>query len=232
MVHNQLLRGLFVVTLFSWPAFQARADTSTTLVNPGFEQGLDGWTLEGWRLGKEEVVCRIDPAAPRSGEQSASLHHLQSNDTALVQRLRVEPQAVYRISGWIKTDQVVSSQGSIGASLSIHGTWVHSADVQGTQDWQLLTLWIRTGSAQREIALACRLGYWNHTVTGTAWCDDLAIERVTDIPAGVAVQPLGRLAGHRGLFHRRSWSYWAAIAGLLLAIVCLWRCKESGTHDY
>ena len=102
------------------------------------------------------------------------------DDARWIQTVTVKPNTNYRVSGWIKTQNVVpenANSGSAGANLSIYGTWTHSPGLLGTQNWTYVTVDFNSGnSSQAQIAV--RLGYWSDTVTGTAWYDDVKIDQL------------------------------------------------------
>jgi hypothetical protein len=70
------------------------------------------------------------------------------------------------LSGWIKTDNVAHTTGSIdaGANLSIYGTWDRTLAIIGTNEWTHVNMTFNTGSSS-QIIIAARLGYWSGTTT-------------------------------------------------------------------
>lgn len=159
------------------------------LENPGFEVGLDNWTSEGGRLRQGEAVFSADPLIRRSGRRAAKIENLSRNAAVLKQKVRVEADTVYKVSGWIKTENVSGAGGSCGANLSVNQQ-AYSTDVKGTSDWRLLELWVRTGKEQSRLGVQCRLGYSSGAVTGIAWFDDLAVEKAAAPPPGITIQQL------------------------------------------
>ena len=186
-----------------------------TVQNPGFENQFEGWYREGWHLDDVQATATIDEVVRHDGTRAVKLAHHEPNDTALVQSIKVTPSTVYRISGWIKTEEVVVHEsGNIGAALGVSNTAVHSDDVQGTRSWQSRELWVRTAPHQTRLGLTCRLGHWSSTATGTAWFDDVGIEQSPELRAGVMVHNLvGRAPSSR--------TYWLAVVGLGMVILGL-----------
>ncbi len=95
------------------------------------------------------------------------------NDIALTQTITLDPNKFYRLSAWIKTENVADGAG---ANICLYGTWTKSESVTGTDDWQKIELDIPPGS--KEITIGCRLGYWAGTSTGKAYFDDVFIEEL------------------------------------------------------
>lgn len=85
-----------LLLLLSMPAPPLEADPGNLLVNPGFEAGLDGWTVS--RSGWGDV--RPDPIA-HDGAGSALLSVVRVGDEARVsQVVRVARGRRYCIEGW------------------------------------------------------------------------------------------------------------------------------------
>jgi alpha-N-arabinofuranosidase len=86
----------------------------------------------------------------------------------------VEPYARYRLSGWIKTEDV---KGARGALLNLHGVdGAATAAVTGTKDWTRVQ--VEFESDQRDaVQVNCLLGGWGQS-TGKAWYDDIAVEQI------------------------------------------------------
>ncbi len=187
------------------------------LQNPGFEEQLEGWHRGGWRVGEGTDSVRVDEAIHHGGSHAAKFSHGQPNDTYLVQSIPVTPSTVYHISGWIKTEGVVVHEAEkVGAAFGVKDTWVHSDDVEGTQPWQYRELWVRTAPHQTHLGVTCRLGHWGNTATGTAWFDDVQVDRPLTLPSGVAPHDLVPQT-------KSSRSYWLVVVVLALMMIGLER---------
>lgn len=192
------------------------APAPPSLQNPGFEEDLSGWESSSWRPFDQTSSATADSGQVHGGAKSARLENRAANDSRIQQTVSVEPGTTYKVSGWIRTERVTSDEGPEGANLSFDETQIHSASVKGTQDWQYRELWVKTADDQTEMAVQCRLGYFGSIATGTAWFDDLSIEKAASPPADAAVQPLVRPPGASGR------SYWLTLAGLAAAVALLW----------
>ena len=162
---------------------------SNLIVNPGFEEGIYapgnnpiGWSTDAWR---GTSTFTWDSGVAHSGTKSVKITSTVPNDARWVQTVSVVPNSNYILSGWIKTENVGHSPPGelldIGANLSLYGTWEHSADLKGTNDWTYVSFEFNSGD-NTEVTVACRLGYWSSTNTGTAWFDDIALTFVQTIP--------------------------------------------------
>ena len=63
-----------------------------------------------------------------------------------------------------------------GANLGIFGTWQYTTGLYGSNDWQFVSMQVNSGN-NGQIVIACRLGYWSGTATGTMWCDDIELKK-------------------------------------------------------
>ncbi|HEY8463730.1 MAG TPA: glycosyltransferase family 39 protein, partial [Bacillota bacterium] len=85
---------------------------------------------------------------------------------------------VYRFSGWVATEGIPENR--FGACLCVMGGFVHSQEVKGSSNWQPVELVFRTQPNQTEVVIGVRLGFYGSTSYGTAYFDDLTLEKVTD----------------------------------------------------
>lgn len=160
------------------------------LRNGGFELGMTSWNIGGWHPSPESFGT--DGRNAHAGGYSLKIEHSVPNDSYLIQKVPVEPDTVYRVSGWIKTRNVRSSEGDVGANIASGGQdgygWFRSMDLQGTRDWSYRELWVRTSRTQKELSVLCRLGYWVSASEGTAWFDQIAVDKPPSIPMNAPVQ--------------------------------------------
>jgi alpha-N-arabinofuranosidase len=142
--------------------------------NPSFETGEGnspaGWTRQRFQ-GQAEFA--IDAAA-HTGARSARIVAREAADVGWTTIVVVKPYSRYRLSGWIKTDNVQAGTGR-GALLNIHNMQgVQSAAVTGSHDWTPVEVAFDTNSSDA-LQVNCLLGGWGRS-TGTAWFDDIKLE--------------------------------------------------------
>lgn len=126
------------------------------------------WNTSSWN---PSAQLFHDNSIRHYGFGSARITAATSNDAWFWQAVTVEPNTVYLLTGWIKTENV--SEGA-GANLSLVGTWTHTEGLRGTNNWTRVSLWFKSGDSTL-ITIGARLGYWSATSTGTAWFDDLRL---------------------------------------------------------
>lgn len=113
-----------------------------------------------------------DIAVAHSGAGSVRIIGPTLNSDAWFQGVTIEPQTLYLLTGWIKTENVSSGPG---ATLSILGMPAQTQGLFGTNNWTRVSLSFNSGSSPNAVIRA-QLG----ASTGTAWFDDL---RLTPIRA-------------------------------------------------
>jgi len=144
------------------------------LPNPSFESaagaGPAGWKPATWN---GRAVFEHG-ATGRTGDRSAVLTSVEGADVAWAATVPVKPFSVYRLSGWIKTDNV-ALKGGLGALFNIHDIQgVKTPAVTGTKDWTRVEVVFETDDHDA-LQVNCLLGGWG-LATGRAWYDDAALE--------------------------------------------------------
>lgn len=156
------------------------------LANPGFEtltrpsRQPVAWTPDVFVPGATMVA---DRSRPHSGHTSARITAPTPNDARWIQAVPVQRDTRYLLSGWIRTSRVAHSTQSedAGASLGVMGRWDRTPAVLGTKGWTHVSLTVDSGD-DTSLLIAARLGFWSGTTTGTAWFDDLSLQRVGPTP--------------------------------------------------
>jgi len=179
------MAGLVLVLGLCWGisplvqvAFEARAAESHNLMqNPSFEKG-DGNMPEGWQTQKwaGQGEFKYVPKG-RSGKWSVMIGSDKGADVGWQTSLVIRPFSQYRVSGWIKTENVVATSGR-GALLNVHNVQpVQTPAVTGTKDWTQVSVPFDSASNDT-VQVNCLFGGWG-LATGKAWFDDLRLELVS-----------------------------------------------------
>lgn len=150
-------------------AQQPTGGRTNLLVNPSFENGQEGWEFSSWN--KQGVVA-IDTDEKREGEACLRIQNPAGDDSFLRQTVTVKPQTRYRLSGVIKTDDVITK--STGATIALEGGFEKTESVTGRKSWKRVEFEFETGPLN-QIKVGPRLGHNSSPATGTAWFDDLSL---------------------------------------------------------
>ncbi len=156
------------------PAAKTAKLANNILANASFEDvdnGLPkGWASINWQ-GKAEFAG--DDAAAHTGARSVRVSSADGADASVQAIVAVKPYARYKLSGWIRTQDLDAGQ-SKGALLSLQGLDLMTPAVSGTQEWTRVELSFDTG-ANDALGINCLFGGWGRA-KGTAWFDDLTLE--------------------------------------------------------
>jgi len=168
----------------------ASADVEITLGNPGFERlAPDGAVLQ-WRVDAKNSagLARIAGASASAHSGAGSLqveNEGLASTTVVSDPVGLQVGHLYRLSGWIRSDGVFSDPTAkyptaMPACLTMASFPFtnHSSTVGANSDWtRVESLFIATSSQDR---VRLHLGY-NGAAVGTAWFDDVRLEKVDDI---------------------------------------------------
>ncbi|MBW8039927.1 MAG: hypothetical protein FVQ85_08015 [Planctomycetes bacterium] len=138
--------------------------------------------VEGGRTGKRAVML--------SSENGADIGWLTS--------VPVKPRSKYKLTGWIKTENVEGGSGK-GALFNVHNIQpAQTPSVTGTKDWTRVEVAFDTGD-RAAVEINCLFGGWGLS-TGNAWYDDVQLELLSTkttklsvtIDAGETGEPISK----------------------------------------
>lgn len=191
-----LLAAIFIFAWFAFGGQAVRAEApdaassgaDATAVNGPFVLGANG-SPEGWKTDAYAQTAGTSAfsAMPDGGPDGGAyvrVENREPNDARWVRTIAVEPNAFYRLSAYVRAE--IGNDSSIGANVSVLGVATTPQGALHTNGaWTKLEYVGKTGEAQREIAVALRLGGYGSLAVGTADFADFAIEPLGDTaPAG------------------------------------------------
>lgn len=166
-------------------------EVANLLQNPSFEEvGTDGlplyWKTDAYRNTVGITYYTLSDDA-HDGEHSVRIENEDYNDARFYQTVSVEPNTLYRLSGYVKATGTLDE--GRGANLSIKDISVFSESVyESADEWVYLELYGKTTEDQREVTIFARLGGYSGESIGSAWLDDLCLEKVETVPEGVKLE--------------------------------------------
>jgi alpha-N-arabinofuranosidase len=141
--------------------------------NPSFEEmagdNPKGWEPRAWQPG---AVFKVEPAG-RTGSRAVTIASEKGADASWIAAVPIRPYSRYRLSGWIKTENLVPGK-SKGALININGVeaWQTPA-VTETKDWTRVEVEFDAG-ANDALEVTCLFG-GGGKATGKAWFDDVEL---------------------------------------------------------
>lgn len=159
----------------------AKTTTENLLPNADFEktEGKDaaGWTdLRHYGGARGSVQVRSADGG-RNGGRCLQVQSERSSDSGVAMQVRLEPGAHYRLSGWVKTEDIVTRR-TPGVMLNVHGG-ARTRGLTGTQDWTRLS--VEFEATRRRHTIHCLFGGYGGA-RGTAWFDDLSLVKISGGP--------------------------------------------------
>jgi len=171
-----LLLSLLFCVVGPAEAQAAGSNPANLMPNPSFEQAAEGRPV-GWRT--HTWVGQADlqhTDAGRSG-RCVMVSSKEGADASWTATVKVEPFAKYRLTAWIKTDDVVARSGK-GALINLHNIQpLQTKAMTGDHDWTQVELVFDAGPRDA-VQVNCLLGGWG-LATGKVWFDDLALEQIS-----------------------------------------------------
>ncbi|WP_286155080.1 glycosyltransferase family 39 protein [Bacillus sp. FJAT-27264] len=202
MIKNTRAAAILIVicVLFLLPVTSVFAE-GNLLQNPGFEDGdgsaPSGWTEDAWIPGKDAGYVSVQSSEVHSGSKAAVIENLQPNHLKWIQTVQVEPDHLYKISGWVKV--VNAASGGFGAGVFVVGVGGGYPGVMETAgEWKYLEFIGKTGPNQKEIGVGASLGGYASLTQGKAYFDDLAVEPLDAAPDGSNIISLDNSSAPQG----------------------------------
>jgi len=166
--------------------------------NSSFEEAVNekvaGWETSTYNgRGKFEYV-----EGGRTGKRAVMLSSENGADIGWLTSVPVKPRSRYRLSGWIKTENVEAGSGK-GALLNLHNIQPsQTRAVTGTKDWTKVEVVFDTGD-RATVEINCLFGGWGLS-KGQAWYDDVQLQLLSSqetelsvtIDAGKTSEPISK----------------------------------------
>jgi len=164
------------------------------LPNPGF-MDADGTMPARWTrvnthngAGVPDLKVSISPDG-RNGTTCLRIECDKRSDSGPAARVRVEPHTRYRLSAWIRTENLVPAPNAPGAVLNVQGG-ERTSGVKGTTDWTQVAMEFESGDNDSMIVNCLFGGYGG--ATGVAFFDDISL---TEISGGSGLAGMLRSTG-------------------------------------
>lgn len=121
----------------------------------------------------------VEDEGAYSGNHYVSIENIRPNDSKLVQRVKVKPETIYKLSCRIKAKS--AAKDAVGANISVLHTWAFSKDFKDTKGrWEYVEFYGITGKDQHHIVVAVRLGGYGNLNKGKASFDAFKLEQVSN----------------------------------------------------
>jgi len=176
-------RFLFFL-LFTFLLISSTACADNLLTNGDFSEvdpdGLPSfWSTDAYVKDDGYTVYSMETGAGPNGSNAARIRNIGENDARFAQTVQVEPESVYRLSGYIRAE----AEDGRGANLSVEGIYAFSESVYDSVDeWQYIEWYGETGEDQTSVTIFVRLGGYSGESKGWAQFADIKLEKVSVVP--------------------------------------------------
>jgi len=166
--------------------------------NPSFEKNDNnkpiGWETQTY--GGQGEFKYVDGG--HTGNKCIMISSESGGDLGWQTSVAVKPRSQYKLSGWIKTENLQPGSGR-GALFNLHNIQpLQTPAVTGTKDWTKVELEFDSGD-NVNVQINCLFGGWGSS-TGKAWFDDVQLELISSqstdstvkIDAGKTGEPISK----------------------------------------
>lgn len=150
------------------------------LTNSGFESNVvhEGWSLHVYGA---QPTLALDSIIHREGRQSLRVSANTPSDTAFGQELRLKPGRWYRLSGWVRTENLDPHGASVCGTFQIQnpgGTGIIASGKShsGTNDWTEESIYFMPPDDELTRIAFFFVGFGKGT--GTVWFDQITLQEV------------------------------------------------------
>ncbi len=180
---STVLVGMVFVSLLSVPGY---CETQNLLKNPSFEESNNG-KATNWDLydgaNKQGVTCTVVKDGPQEGSSSFKISNTVPNDTLVTQKIATEPEKVYKVTYWLKTENIKNQGGSPNVTLFYVSNnsgckgILTGPEISNTNNkWQKQEFYFTTLKGVNDPLTFClRLGGQGTVNEGSAYFDNLSV---------------------------------------------------------
>lgn len=158
---------------------QAYSRPRDLVMNGSFSQEILDSGFDWRYIPRPQIVVTLDGAAFHSGNRSLMLKYKQSgSDAGIFQYIAVEPSTRYRLSAWVKSEDLETANGpSLTLSDAYDNTIYGSTEETiGTTPWHRVETTLQTGPETKLLILALLRRPGETRIQGKLWLDDIKLE--------------------------------------------------------
>jgi len=154
------------------PGLPGISPAQNMVANGGFEEGASSWGLP-------QPLYAVDSTVAHSGAGSLKYHNEPGGPYLIAgQGLPLRSGKCYRMSAWVKTEGIASTD--TGATISMEWSGkegyiggAYPPGIMGTSDWQQIVFF--TSPVPEGVTGGSVIAYGRPGTSGTAWFDDLEV---------------------------------------------------------
>ena len=145
------------------------------IINPSAERVVSS-IVEGWQTDRwADATCFYSNQA-QEGSKSLVISSESPASGRWFSRINVKPWTKYQFTGWIKTENLQSSEGK-GAGFSISGFGIKQKSFIGDNEWTKVLYEFYTGNDDSGV-IECLFGLDGKS-SGKVWFDNMSLEEIS-----------------------------------------------------
>ncbi|MEX2671070.1 MAG: PVC-type heme-binding CxxCH protein [Phycisphaeraceae bacterium] len=159
---------------------------------------LENGSPAGWSIRNYQGVAahRVDEG--REQGHAVRISSESGSDTSWYTNVEVQPGTRYRLSGWIRTENIATQGNAHGALFNVHelqgAEGARTTGLEGDNDWTRVETSFNSGN-RTSLTINALFGGWG-SATGTAWFDDVQLVALESAPDDRAQRIVGRVETH------------------------------------
>lgn len=165
--------------LFRSQALQAYQQSNNLIMDGTFTREILNSGFD-WRYNPApQVIVTLDNTEFHSADRSLKLVYSESGgDAGIFQYIAVQPSTHYRLSAWVKSEDIETANGPVltildGYSKAVYGS---TEETTGTTSWHRLETEFEAGPEMNLIILAIQRHPGETRIQGKFWVDDIKLE--------------------------------------------------------
>ncbi|MGC1298131.1 MAG: carbohydrate binding domain-containing protein [Alloacidobacterium sp.] len=161
-------------------ALQAYSQTDNLITDGSFTQEILNSGFD-WRYDpKPQIAVTLDRAEFHTGNRSLRLVYSESgSDAGIFQYIAVQPNTMYRVSAWVKSEDLETANGPTLTILGAYDNAIYGATEEtiGTTPWHRVETAVQSGPETKLLILAVLRRPGETRVQGKFWIDDVKLSR-------------------------------------------------------
>lgn len=168
---KQLMSRSTILQAYSQPNNLVMDGTfAQEVLNSGFD----------WRYApKPQIAIALDKSEFHTGNRSLRLEYSGTgSDAGIFQYIAVRPDMRYRLSAWVKSDQLETANGPTITIFDAdnNATFGSTEETAGTTPWHRVETEVQTGPQTKLLVLAVLRRPGETRIRGKFWVDDIKLE--------------------------------------------------------
>lgn len=164
---------------FRSKALRAFSQPDSLVIDGSFTQEVLNSGFD-WRYSpKPKISVTLDRAEFHTGNRSLRLAYSGSgSDAGIFQYIAVQPNTRYRLSAWVKSEDLETANGPALVVLNAYGDEIYGSteETAGTTAWHRVKTELQTGAQTQLLLLAILRRPGETRIQGEFWVDDIRLE--------------------------------------------------------